>query len=296
MPAVINSNQIYRAGECPIFVAFITKTDGTPLTYGDITSISVTHMQRRDGIRNGIIVTDWFPVASSDGLFENVDIDRTNVLGEPVDIDETDVDIYAKNFSPTLRNINQYNFLYIPFDGHRYYPNNGSYCTVFRITLVNGKTDVLTFYSTASDTLEVQSSSVEFGKNIDFTGVLYAKYREPLRLPDDEPNLDHGKVIFPNAKFGNVIDDVLLTVFDVATAQRLIDRERLGNEIITITDITDKPNEIYPAYELNYIFPTTKLPVAGLYRFRFEAEARREILGTDVYSVLCVFDIDVSVI
>ena len=301
MPAIINTNQIYRVGECPLFVAFVTKTDGTPLTQNNIESISVSHLQRRDGIRNGIIITDWFPVASSTDVFENIIIDNTNILDDAVDVNTNpDVRIHTQNWNTALQ---EYNFLYIPFDGHRYYPNEGLYRTIFRITLTNGKTDIITFDSTAGtvyqsgndiyDILQVESEPVDFGTNIVFSGELYAKYREPHLLPDETSNPNHGNVVFPNTQQrfvdlygGNVIDDVLLSVFDVATAQKLIDKEHLENDCLTVNPTT---------YGLDYTFPTTRLSVGGWYRFRFEVTAKREIIGTDTNDILCVFDIDVNV-
>ena len=207
---------------------------------------------------------------------------------------------YTQNWNASL-DTPGYNFLYIPFDGYRYYPNNGSYRTVFRITLNNDKTDIITFDATVAEIdsnenpiLDVVSDVFNFGENIEFTGTMYAKYREPLLLPDETLNSNHGKVVFPNTQQrfvdlynGNVIDDVLLTVFDITTAQRLISKESLGNDIITVAPA---------AYELNYTFPTTRLPMGGLYRFRFEIEAQRDIVGTNANNILCVFDIDVSII
>ena len=297
MPAIINSNQVYRAGECPIFVGYITDLNGEPITYNEVTSISVTHTQERDGIRNGIIVTSWFPVEAPDGRFEDIDIDKTNVLDKLISVN--DLSVHVQNFNPALQ---QYNFLYIPFNGHRYYPNDGSYRTVFRLTLNNGQTDIITFESTASEVdsddnpiLHVESDVFNFGENIEFSGVLYVKYREPHLLPDETLNPDYGKVVFPNTKMsngslwmeGNVIEEVYLTVFDVQTAQRLIYREALGLDCIAVNDTT---------YDLDYTFSTNRLPIAGTYRFRFEISAKNEIIGSEINNVLCVFDIDVTVV
>jgi len=324
MSAIINSNQVYRVGETPVFVAYIAKTDGTPLTHGDVESISVTHSHYRDGIRNGMIITSWFPIETPDGSIEAINVDTSNVLDTPIDVSTVHVTNYTQNFNSLLTH---YNFVYIPSGGQYYYPSTGRYRTVFKITLKNGQTDILPFESMVGEVfekedtdhdsptfgqmiyksiVEMSSEVFNFGENIEFAGVLYAKYREPLLLPellpDETLNDDHGKLIFPNTKTSfedtdpesptfeqhiPVISNILLTVFDVVTAQRIIDRESLGNGIITVTPTT---------YELDYTFPTTRLPMAGLYRFRFEIEARSDIVGTAVNNILCVFDIDVQII
>jgi len=297
MPSIINSNQVYRVGEVPVFVALVTKMNGTPLTYADVESISITHMQERDGIKNGMIVASWFPVETPNGSVDEVDIAPTNVLDNPINVSATDVAAHTQNFNSALTS---YNFLYIPFDGRYYYPNVGNYRTTFKITLKNGQTDILPFmsmvdtvYGNNEPILEVlydqpPNDVFIFGENIEFTGVLYAKYREPFQFPDETTNPDHGKLIFPNTTDkSDVISNVFLTVFDIKTAQRLIDRESLGNNIITVNNDT---------YELNYTFPTTRLPMDGMYRFRFEVEARSGITGTDINTILCVFDIDIPVV
>jgi len=292
MAAIINSNQVYRTGEVPVYVAFITKMNGTPLTYADVESISVTHMQERDGIKNGIIVASWFPIETPNGSVDEVEIAPTNVLGSPISVSATSVAAHTQNFNSALTS---YNFLYIPFDGRYYYPNVGNYRTTFKITLKNGQTDILPFmsmvdtvYGNNEPILEVNSEVFNFGENIEFAGLLYAKYREPFQFPDETLNPDHGKLIFPNTTDkSDVISNVFLTVFDIKTAQKLIDRESLGNSIITVNNDT---------YELNYTFPTTRLPMDGVYRFRFEVEARSGIIGTEINTILCVFDIDIPVV
>ena len=312
MPAAaVISNQVYRPGETPIFMALIVKGDGTPLTRADVKDIdnetmmeyiTVTHMEKRDGIKNGIIVHDWFPVEHPEGYLEDIPISRFCIYDTLVPIDETDALVYIQGVGKTpwdrsVTPITHYNFVYIPVDGHRYYPRYGEYQTVFKFELLNGGIDIVPFKSFANDQdvdgndiLVRESSEVLYGEDILFEGELYTKFKEPEQKDDGQGNLilnivnnvdQRGRLDL--ADTFKYTENVYLSVFNVTTNQRLINKEPLDACVIIPDAIVDDGDKNF-----YYTFPTTRLPMAGLYRFRFEVKAME--------SIVCTFDIDVSVI
>jgi len=292
MGSIIQSNQRYSIGETPVFVAYIYKTTVNALVQReDIISITMTHSRRRDGIRNNMIVTDvWFPVEFPEGILEDIDISPTVVYNIPIPIASTD--LFAKTQNPTfttLRNqsgtieVDQYNFIYIPLNGRRFYPEYGQYRTTFKMELENGRIETITFLSEvpletstmtineygeqeyiADNVIGVQrfvarvpmdnngyiyDEHIEYGNDIHFKGEVYAKYRD-----------DDGHLVFlnPNDGIGNTypirnsdmvevgldrINDVYLTVFNTITLQRYIDRIPIG--VATLLTKTEEPGQIF---------------------------------------------------
>jgi hypothetical protein len=360
MPAkAILSNQWYRPGETPVYIAYILR-NGMPITRNDVyfagvrdedpnsptfdeplgetpEVITMTHMERRDGVRNGVIVNDWFPVRYQGGTLEDIPISRACIFDTPLEI-TADVlahihnrDEFEASFSDGL-----YNFIYIPLNGHRYYPKYNSdpdegYRTVFKIQLLKPVLDDTTGeqINAEKDTMDIvtfQSFSavhinrtggpiltrepteeVPYGEDILLVGHLYSKYKEPeqsLQENPDDPdgdyvlltNPDRGKVILKEP-IREQIEEVYLTVFHVQTSQRIIDRIRIVDQI-SWEDTVIPFLAGTESFDHNFVykFATNQLSIAGMYRFRFEVEANRDLINEAENNILCVFDVDVMVV
>jgi hypothetical protein len=190
--------------------------------------------------------------------------------------------------------------------------------------------------------LERETEDIYYGEDIVFKGEVYVKYKEPEYLlgaegdpcdsvydcPDGHRcvdgvcrdiinNTDKGKLLFANRSEGvngifpihDQVQEVFMTVSNVSTSARLIERERLGTDILLTAikepiidedEDSDTFGEIidYKVFDYNwtYNFPTNRLTLAGLYRFRFEFQTFRELVGDNDFTMPCVFDIDVNVI
>ena len=358
MASLFLSNQTYRIGDTPIFCAFLYGKDG-PFKREDIANITVSHLEWRDGNKNGRIITTWFPVAGQDGVFEDIAISRENLYDDPIDID-TDIikkiqkpDKFREAFTRTSGEA-EYNFLYIPLQGHLYYPRNGKYRTTFKVELTNGETDILTFRTIVNDlwyhedwhgefdeepnrdtgepVLKIYPEDVltiNYGDEIIFLGEIYAKVR--VENPEDWTGPEYtgvklGEMVFPgrntawidadgndNPLEDNIypinteIDEVYLSIFNAVTAQRYLideeDRMPIGAEVL-LPNVVNHPNAFMDGglplqfpYNFKYQFPTTKLPMTGIYRFRFEIQAKeRHFEEETVNRIVCTFDIDVNIL
>jgi len=306
MPAIITSNQIYRPGETPVYVAYIYIADkSVPLQFDEIETITMSHYQQRDGLMNGRVVTSWFPVASDGEMLENISI-QPSIVRDPIDISETDV--FEKTTQVSLPDdTGCYNFIFIPLKGWNFYPNIGIYQTVFYVTLTNGTTENLIFQSRAvqdSDVLTIvePEASIQYGQTIKFTGTLYAK-------STDQGDGDKGKLQFVGK---NNITNVYLSVSHV-TGQ-MVDQRVIGVDTLSYPDtvqtelnpllLIENPNstqlarirELMDTIVLTYQYNTNNLPkqpIIGMddmnqYRFEFSIQVNQN-------DIICVFAIDVDI-
>lgn len=252
MPAIIQSNQKYLLGETPVFIAYIY--DDTAITPQEVTSIKVSHLENRTGIKNGVIVKDWYPVEYGEGSLENILISNDNFFPT---VSQTNNDA----FTYTTGNRFDYNFLYIPYNGKYYYQKDGDYKTIFHIEYINGKSDVITFESsTRTDIKPIHS--VEYGKDIHFAADIYTKVKQ-----------DDGKFMFPTND-NDYIKEVFMTIYDQYTSKIYIDRISIGNVVLqqknTDTTIFNNSGVTPFLYNFYYKYPSDKLPSTGIYRFKFE--------------------------
>jgi len=313
MPAIIESKQIYMAGQTPVYVAYIYTTNlSTPLNSDEIDSIVMTHSERREGLMGNRVVESWFPVESDGELLENILI-KKEVVREPIDISDTQV--FRKTTQTSLPGeVEQYNFLFIPVKGWNFYPNMGTYQTVFSFRFGNGKTENIVFESKVDEdsavlTLQQPTETVQYGQTINFEGTLYAK-------TTDQGKGDTGRLLFTDERD---ITNVYLSVFNVTTAQ-VVDQKILGIE--TLNKISSRttaeqaelnalllianPNEEEAArieelrcivdLVLKYDYNTSTLPrqpfmdstTPNQYRFEFSIEVNNN-------DIICVFAIDIGV-
>ena len=237
MPAIILSNQRYRAGETPIFLAFLYGLNGEPLTFyqegeeeryeemgwvfnpdNKVKSIFVTHSQERDGIVNGMFITSWYPVTHPNGTLENVEILPSHILGVPVPLIDTDLNRSVQNWTALNTRFavspanGRYNFVYIPLNGRHFYPEPGvPYRTIFHLELMNGKTDMMIFETEVVEDERLLERhprpmlSVGYGENVVFTGDLYGLYKEDNGQLNFMGEDDTGKPILRSQR---VLDEI----------------------------------------------------------------------------------------
>jgi hypothetical protein len=290
MPAIIQTNQIYRPGEVPVFAAFVFDADNQPIQREQIASITMSHMELRMGLQGGRVVETWFPVEYPGGNLEAVRVTLKAIQNVPIVISGSDLFAFTQNPNEALA---QYNFLYIPLRGRNFYPHEGQYRTVFRIEFDNGEMDMMTFLSRAAilvgtypneqPILVQNADDVSYGHDVDLDVIIYSKYKEnngTLSLLDTSTLL-----------LSELIDDIYLTVFDTKSSERMIDRLSIRQDTI----ISPVVIEGKKAFQLRYTFPTHRLPVAAKYKFRFEIEITNPENIVRDSSILCIFDIDVLV-
>jgi len=284
-----NSNQIYKLGETPVYVAYIER-NGTPLLpehfdfdRGDY--IRVTHSEQRIGIKNGMAMKDWFPVNLDTGSpLDKIEVSSEIIFDPIVPAAESDVYEYI-----TVTEEFDYNLLYIPLNGDQFYQKVGPYRTIIHLqyTISDQQyNDILTFESKAiaPNIVLEPLEPIPFGEPIPFVGTIYTKIKQ-----------QDGKFLFPeeaNEKIGTVYltvsDRTESPTWNAVSNQIYIDRENIGPEVI-LDAVTDNFKYTFQSERLRKV----GINRPGIYRFKFEIEAK-DVIATD--PILCTFEIDVKLI
>ena len=153
---LVLSKQYYGRGETPVYLAYVDKTDGTAADPADYAEIRMTHGSFSQTFNGRILVPviEDFPVPLGRLLVATVD--------SPEAFDGTSTEPF------------DYNFIFMPGDlGVAFYPEPGTYRTMFELRRTDGRIETMTFESVCVE--KFTGLTINFGEIPTFSGTVRTK-------------------------------------------------------------------------------------------------------------------------